>query len=46
MNRGLDVDGWQKVGPDGVVSTAITDELHMRHYYAQWLRLMNDEASQ
>ena len=42
MNRGLDVDGWQEVGADGVVSTAITDELHMRHYYTHWLRLMNE----
>jgi len=22
------------------VKTAVTDELHMRHYYEQWVRLM------
>lgn len=44
MNRGLDVPGWQEVGPDGVVSSAVTDELHMRRYYAAWLDLMNEEV--
>ncbi|TKG72563.1 aromatic ring-hydroxylating oxygenase subunit alpha [Prauserella endophytica] len=39
-NRGLNVPGWQEVGPDGVVSSTATDELHMRHYYATWLDLM------
>jgi hypothetical protein len=41
MNRGLDVPDWQNVESDGVVSTAVTDELHMRRYYAAWLELMN-----
>lgn len=41
MNRGLGVPGWQEVGPDGVISSAVTDELHMRCYYAAWLKLMS-----
>lgn len=42
MNRGLDVPGWQNVlGEDGVTITKVTDELHMRSYFAEWLRLMN-----
>lgn len=41
MNRGLGVTGWQEVGPDGVVSSAATDELHMRRYYAAWLETMS-----
>ncbi len=45
MNRGLDVPGWQEVGPDGVVSSTATDELHMRRYYAAWLDLMDEEAA-
>lgn len=45
MNRGLDVPGWQEVGPDGVVSSAATDELHMRRYYAAWMDLMNQETA-
>lgn len=44
MNRGLDVPGWQEVGPDGVVSSRATDELHMRRYYAAWLDLMNEDT--
>jgi phenylpropionate dioxygenase-like ring-hydroxylating dioxygenase large terminal subunit len=42
MNRGLGVTGWQEVGPDGVVSSAATDELHMRRYYAAWLEIMSE----
>jgi phenylpropionate dioxygenase-like ring-hydroxylating dioxygenase large terminal subunit len=42
MNRGLGVTGWQEVGPDGVVSSAATDELHMRRYYAAWLAIMSE----
>lgn len=45
MNRGLDIPGWQEVGPDGVVSSTVTDELHMRQYYAAWLALMTEEAA-
>lgn len=43
MNRGLDVTGWQSTGDDGVVVTAVTDELHMRGYYEEWLRRMREE---
>ena len=39
MNRGLGTD-WHEVMDDGVVKTAVTDELHMRRYYEEWLRLM------
>ena len=39
MNRGIGTD-WQEVLADGVVKTAVTDELHMRRYYEEWLRLM------
>jgi len=39
MNRGLGT-GWQEITEDGSVKTAVTDELHMRHYYEQWVRLM------
>jgi phenylpropionate dioxygenase-like ring-hydroxylating dioxygenase large terminal subunit len=45
MNRGLGVTGWQEVGPDGVVSSAATDELHMRRYYAAWLEIMSEGAT-
>lgn len=44
MNRGLDVTGWQEIGEDGVVVTAVTDELHMRGYYEEWLRRMRAEV--
>ncbi|MFJ9392985.1 Rieske 2Fe-2S domain-containing protein [Nocardioides sp. NPDC101246] len=43
MNRGLDVSGWQSIGEDGVIVTAVTDELHMRSYYEEWLRRMREE---
>lgn len=43
MNRGLGT-GWQKQGEDGVVETAVTDELHMRNYYAEWMKLMKGAA--
>jgi phenylpropionate dioxygenase-like ring-hydroxylating dioxygenase large terminal subunit len=46
MHRGLDVPDWQEVGPDGVVSSAATDELHMRQYYATWLDLMREGAAE
>lgn len=39
MDRGLGT-GWQEITEDGSVKTAVTDELHMRHYYEQWVRLM------
>lgn len=45
MNRGLDVPGWQEVGPDEVVSSRATDELHMRRYYAAWLDLMDEDTN-
>ncbi|WP_134727521.1 aromatic ring-hydroxylating oxygenase subunit alpha [Amycolatopsis nivea] len=44
MNRGFGVDGWQEVGPDGVVTSTATDELHMRSYYPAWLALMEEET--
>lgn len=40
MNRGLGT-GWQRLGEDGVVQTAVTDELHMRTYYAEWVKRMD-----
>lgn len=40
MNRGLGT-GWQRLGADGVVTTAVTDELHMRGYYAEWVKRMD-----
>ena len=39
MNRGLGT-GWQSAAEDGVISTAVTDELHMRSYYAEWIKRM------
>lgn len=44
MNRGLDVTEWQSLGDDGVIVTAVTDELHMRSYYDEWLRRMREEV--
>jgi hypothetical protein len=44
MNRGLNVDGWQTIDENGVIVTAVTDEIHMRGYYEEWLRLMNGES--
>ena len=44
MNRGLGT-GWQRRGEDGVVETAVTDELHMRNYYAEWLRRMEGDET-
>ncbi|ANZ25899.1 aromatic ring-hydroxylating oxygenase subunit alpha [Rhodococcus aetherivorans] len=41
MNRGFGVEGRQKVDADGVVTGPVTDELHMRGYYQEWLRLMS-----
>ena len=43
MNRGLNVDGWQTMDENGVIVTAVTDEIHMRGYYEEWLRLMNGD---
>jgi phenylpropionate dioxygenase-like ring-hydroxylating dioxygenase large terminal subunit len=45
MNRGLNVDGWQTIDENGVIVTAVTDEIHMRGYYEEWLRLMNGEPA-
>lgn len=45
MNRGLGVTGWQEVGPDGVVSSRATDELHMRRYYAAWQEMMSEDST-
>jgi hypothetical protein len=44
MNRGLGT-GWQEITEDGAVRTAVTDELHMRHYYQEWVRLMEGEPA-
>ena len=33
--------GWQVIGEDGAIEVAVTDELHMRSYYAEWVRLMD-----
>jgi len=46
MNRGFGVEGWQEIDSDGVVSSAVTDELHMRHYYKEWLRIMTEGMDQ
>ncbi|MGV9672065.1 aromatic ring-hydroxylating oxygenase subunit alpha [Gordonia sp. NPDC003504] len=43
MNRGLDVTDWQSIGEDGVIVTAVTDELHMRGYYEEWQRRMRGQ---
>jgi phenylpropionate dioxygenase-like ring-hydroxylating dioxygenase large terminal subunit len=43
MNRGLGIEGRQKVDDGGVVTAPVTDELHMRGYYAEWLRLMRKD---
>lgn len=43
MNRGLNVENWQEIDESGVVSSAVTDEMHMRQYYDEWLRIMTDE---
>ncbi|MEH1017713.1 aromatic ring-hydroxylating dioxygenase subunit alpha [Micromonospora sp. CPCC 206060] len=42
MNRGLDAR-WQTVGEDGVVKAPVTDEMHMRGYYAEWTSQMDGE---
>ncbi|MCL2585411.1 MAG: aromatic ring-hydroxylating dioxygenase subunit alpha [Streptosporangiales bacterium] len=44
MSRGLGT-GWQETTENGSVKTAVTDELHMRHYYEQWMRLMEGEPA-
>jgi phenylpropionate dioxygenase-like ring-hydroxylating dioxygenase large terminal subunit len=44
MNRGLDVSEWQSLGEDGVIVTAVTDELHMRSYYEEWQLRMRGQA--
>ncbi|MEO2108561.1 MAG: Rieske 2Fe-2S domain-containing protein [Actinomycetota bacterium] len=44
MNRGLGT-GWQQVSAEGVVSTAVTDELHMRRYYQEWVKRMDGATS-
>jgi phenylpropionate dioxygenase-like ring-hydroxylating dioxygenase large terminal subunit len=43
MNRGFGVEGRQEVDSAGVVTAPVTDELHMRGYYGEWLRLMREE---
>jgi phenylpropionate dioxygenase-like ring-hydroxylating dioxygenase large terminal subunit len=43
MNRGLGIEGRQKADDRGVVTGPVTDELHMRGYYAEWLRLMQKD---
>lgn len=41
MNRGFGVEGRQKVDENGTVTGPVTDELHMRGYFQEWLRLMS-----
>lgn len=43
MNRGVGVDGWRSTPEDGSIRTAVTDELHMRSYYDEWLRRMRKD---
>ncbi|UTT51088.1 MULTISPECIES: aromatic ring-hydroxylating dioxygenase subunit alpha [Rhodococcus] len=43
MNRGLGVADWQSLKEDGVIVTAVTDELHMRSYYEEWQRRMEGQ---
>ncbi|QMU21991.1 aromatic ring-hydroxylating oxygenase subunit alpha [Gordonia rubripertincta] len=43
MNRGLDVTDWQSIDENGVVVTAVTDEIHMRGYYEEWRTRMRGE---
>lgn len=40
MNRGLDVPGWDGTDEHGRRLSPVTDELHMRGYYPEWIRLM------
>lgn len=43
MNRGYQLEGRHKVDDDGVVTSPVTDEVHMRGYYSEWLRLMRED---
>jgi hypothetical protein len=45
MHRGLGVPGWQSIDEDGVISGPVTDELHMRGYFREWVRLMSGSPS-
>lgn len=42
MNRGLGVEGWDRKDEQGRRISPVTDELHMRGYYAEWTRLMEE----
>ena len=42
MNRGYGIAGRQVENPDGSVTAPVTDEVHMRGYYSEWLRLMQE----
>lgn len=42
MNRGLGVPG-RFSESNGVVTAPVTDEIHMRGYYGEWLRVMEGE---
>lgn len=46
MNRGYGMPGRQKLDADGVLTGPVTDELHMRGYFQEWLRLMDREEAQ
>lgn len=40
INRGLDIEGRQSLGEDGVITAPKTDELPLRGYFSQWKRMM------
>jgi phenylpropionate dioxygenase-like ring-hydroxylating dioxygenase large terminal subunit len=42
MNRGLGVEGRFVDNPDGTVTAPVTDEVHMRGYFARWLTAMEE----
>ena len=44
LNRGYGIEGRQVLGSDGVTTAPVTDELPMRGYFSEWLRLM-EQAS-
>ncbi len=45
MNRGWGIDGRQKTDANGVVTAPVTDELPMRGYFGEWVRLMSGRAA-
>lgn len=42
MNRGYGIDSRFTRNADGSVTAPVTDEIHMRGYYGEWLRLMEE----